>query len=178
MCQQTQPVTHYQLYYASTHNLLVFFFFQAEDGIRDLIVTGVQTCALPICREALGSPIPWKRLLEDAVRHAGDGFAVSPGQRRVTAGADALFAASAPAEVRSSFWPVYHPDRFADGRFVQADLAATLAAVSEGGDEEVYRGDLARRIVAGAHAVGSPLTLGDLAEHRAAWVEPLRVRYP
>src|SRR6266496_2879023 len=27
----------------------VFFFFQAEDGIRDLYVTGVQTCALPIC---------------------------------------------------------------------------------------------------------------------------------
>src|SRR5256886_1581727 len=28
----------------------VFFFFQAEDGIRDLTVTGVQTCALPISR--------------------------------------------------------------------------------------------------------------------------------
>src|SRR2546426_6595247 len=28
---------------------LVFFFFQAEDGIRDYKVTGVQTCALPIC---------------------------------------------------------------------------------------------------------------------------------
>src|SRR2546430_2951938 len=28
--------------------LLFFFFFQAEDGIRDLTVTGVQTCALPI----------------------------------------------------------------------------------------------------------------------------------
>src|SRR5256884_9494278 len=27
---------------------LVFFFFQAEDGIRDVAVTGVQTCALPI----------------------------------------------------------------------------------------------------------------------------------
>src|SRR5437763_961779 len=26
------------------------FFFQAEDGIRDTSVTGVQTCALPICR--------------------------------------------------------------------------------------------------------------------------------
>ena len=26
-----------------------FFFFQAEDGIRDRLVTGVQTCALPIC---------------------------------------------------------------------------------------------------------------------------------
>src|SRR5712664_4854842 len=30
-----------------------FFFFQAEDGIRDLIVTGVQTCALPIFAETL-----------------------------------------------------------------------------------------------------------------------------
>src|SRR2546430_5019305 len=28
--------------------IFVFFFFQAEDGIRDLTVTGVQTCALPI----------------------------------------------------------------------------------------------------------------------------------
>src|SRR2546430_14980911 len=28
--------------------MLSFFFFQAEDGIRDLTVTGVQTCALPI----------------------------------------------------------------------------------------------------------------------------------
>src|SRR5690606_40116345 len=27
-----------------------FFFFQAEDGIRDFHVTGVQTCALPICQ--------------------------------------------------------------------------------------------------------------------------------
>src|SRR6266496_336355 len=31
-------------------NFIFFFFFQAEDGIRDLYVTGVQTCALPICR--------------------------------------------------------------------------------------------------------------------------------
>src|SRR2546430_1938613 len=29
------------------------FFFQAEDGIRDLTVTGVQTCALPICFQSL-----------------------------------------------------------------------------------------------------------------------------
>src|SRR2546430_8287643 len=30
----------------------ILFFFQAEDGIRDLTVTGVQTCALPISLEA------------------------------------------------------------------------------------------------------------------------------
>src|SRR2546427_3629028 len=32
--------------------LFFFFFFQAEDGIRDLTVTGVQTCALPILQRA------------------------------------------------------------------------------------------------------------------------------
>src|SRR5438093_9705076 len=37
--------------------ILFFFFFQAEDGIRDWSVTGVQTCALPIF-EALGAKPP------------------------------------------------------------------------------------------------------------------------
>src|SRR5258708_28371441 len=32
--------------------LYFFFFFQAEDGIRDDLVTGVQTCALPISYQA------------------------------------------------------------------------------------------------------------------------------
>src|SRR5206468_5706990 len=59
------------------------FFFQAEDGIRDLIVTGVQTCALPISTEqpeedsagddrspvvsgSLQTLYQWERLLVDA----------------------------------------------------------------------------------------------------------------
>src|SRR5690349_23554459 len=33
---------------SSCSYIVFFFFFQAEDGIRDLYVTGVQTCALPI----------------------------------------------------------------------------------------------------------------------------------
>src|SRR5256885_12231302 len=35
----------------SRRHLALFFFFQAEDGIRDYKVTGVQTCALPILRK-------------------------------------------------------------------------------------------------------------------------------
>src|SRR2546429_7000812 len=42
---------------------MFFFFFQAEDGIRDVAVTGVQTCALPICL-ALPSQGVAARLLE------------------------------------------------------------------------------------------------------------------
>src|SRR3712207_7484069 len=33
----------------------MFFFFQAEDGIRDIGVTGVQTCALPISSAAIAA---------------------------------------------------------------------------------------------------------------------------
>src|SRR5256885_9956837 len=46
-----------------THAL---FFFQAEDGIRDYKVTGVQTCALPICVHVGG-------VGTDNLRHAGAG---------------------------------------------------------------------------------------------------------
>src|SRR2546422_9991778 len=35
-----------------------FFFFQAEDGIRDVAVTGVQTCALPIFQGQIHPPTP------------------------------------------------------------------------------------------------------------------------
>src|SRR6266853_5579906 len=42
----------------------VFFFFQAEDGIRDLTVTGVQTCALPIFADSeFVGDLLWQRTL-------------------------------------------------------------------------------------------------------------------
>src|SRR3989454_11958165 len=37
-------------------DVCIFFFFQAEDGIRDYKVTGVQTCALPISEEIAAVP--------------------------------------------------------------------------------------------------------------------------
>src|SRR5207245_5460212 len=41
---------------------LILFFFQAEDGIRDATVTGVQTCALPIFRLAHSrNLVEWRR---------------------------------------------------------------------------------------------------------------------
>src|SRR2546430_9008578 len=53
----------------------IFFFFQAEDGIRDLTVTGVQTCALPIspgaisrCRRARARNTDGRRLRAEPVR--------------------------------------------------------------------------------------------------------------
>src|SRR5256885_10952835 len=51
------------------YHVLLFFFFQAEDGIRDYKVTGVQTCALPIAQAvAHSSAAP---LLSRATRRCG-----------------------------------------------------------------------------------------------------------
>src|SRR5205823_7230644 len=50
----------------------IFFFFQAEDGIRDKLVTGVQTCALPI--------FPLGRTTMDILRDTGNyAFALKAG---------------------------------------------------------------------------------------------------
>src|SRR6266850_2903908 len=58
-----------------------FFFFQAEDGIRDYKVTGVQTCALPICSLGIRgmnvsmphkqAVIPHLDALDDSAREIG-----------------------------------------------------------------------------------------------------------
>src|SRR5438874_2893938 len=57
-----------------------FFFFQAEDGIRDLYVTGVQTCALPISRRAARSRrwAKWKHNPALSQRRRPSRFACSP----------------------------------------------------------------------------------------------------
>jgi gamma-glutamyltranspeptidase/glutathione hydrolase len=125
----------------------------------------------------MGSPVAWAALFDDAIRHARDGFPASAGQRRVTAAAVDLFGESADADVRKTLWPVYHPDRLTRPRFVQSDLAATLALIAAAGADEFYAGGLGRRLAAAAAAAGSPLTAGDLANHRAEWVEPLRIGY-
>src|SRR2546427_12631976 len=64
---------------------LLFFFFQAEDGIRDLTVTGVQTCALPIwggTGSAGPGPGHAARRLSRRARPARRRWAVDRGRRR------------------------------------------------------------------------------------------------
>src|SRR6476661_9555662 len=51
----------------------VVFFFQAEDGIRDSSVTGVQTCALPIYAPVGGQPEALLHLGQEGARVAAGG---------------------------------------------------------------------------------------------------------
>src|SRR6267143_4390335 len=60
----------------------VVFFFQAEDGIRDGTVTGVQTCALPICGlERIGAHDVLARPIHLAVPPAGRYGRIAPDSR-------------------------------------------------------------------------------------------------
>src|SRR5205807_5129119 len=64
-----------------------FFFFQAEDGIRDYKVTGVQTCALPICRPSAGICDVAENCTGSSAGCPSDAFQPSSTQCRAAAGA-------------------------------------------------------------------------------------------
>src|SRR5712672_3927581 len=77
---------------------MFFFFFQAEDGIRDKLVTGVQTCALPICCDRRQS----RRSVERFHRAAAHGPAGRSGRDRGRSEERRV-----GKECRSRWWP-YH----------------------------------------------------------------------
>src|SRR5256884_3491956 len=62
------------------------FFFQAEDGIRDVAVTGVQTCALPICRLEAVERVDIRSRVAGAVQavHFREGALVKQGDLLIT----------------------------------------------------------------------------------------------
>src|SRR2546430_9176790 len=71
---------------------IYFFFFQAEDGIRDLTVTGVQTCALPI---SLDTAMPL--VLRDGA---------ASGVQRLSAGESLAFSLTFSHEAAAVFQPL------------------------------------------------------------------------
>src|SRR5690625_1449941 len=73
-----------------------FFFFQAEDGIRDGHVTGVQTCALPISRARRGCPEP----------------------RRPSRGGPVAVRGRSPASARYGRWCLHRPGGYSSSHFL------------------------------------------------------------
>src|SRR5262245_7813838 len=162
----------------------------AARGLRDAIPARGGPAALTVpgvvdgwweahrySRETMGSPLAWRDLLADAIRHAQGGFSASSGQRVAPPREPDPFGPDASADIQRDLWPRYHPDALARGPLIQADLGRTLEMIAEGGRDAFYAGDIARRIVAAASAAGSPLVIEDFAEHRSEWMTPLTVPY-
>src|SRR2546422_8474487 len=92
--------------------LLYIFFFQAEDGIRDVAVTGVQTCALPIfaAMRSIVSPILLLGVEAPAVTPIVSGPCGSHASRRSSTfaptGRKRMVPAAASMQPASSMWKV------------------------------------------------------------------------
>ena len=120
-----------------------------------------------------GAALPLNRLLGDAIDHARNGVAVTPGQ-------EALTRQKLP-ELREV--PGFAETFLADGtvpaagtRAANPRLGDTLAHLADAGLDDFYRGALAERIADDLAATGSPVALADLNAHQAQTVTPLSVR--
>jgi gamma-glutamyltranspeptidase/glutathione hydrolase len=108
--------------------------------------------------------LPWKKLLEPAVRLAEDGWRLDPWTAR-----------SFASERRNNFADYFKGQ--AGDRFVQKELAATLRRVAEHGRDGFYTGETARRIVEEMKRGGGLITLEDLAAYEAKVRTPVEGTY-
>jgi gamma-glutamyltranspeptidase/glutathione hydrolase len=118
--------------------------------------------------------LPFPTLFEPAIRYARDGFLVTPviaGMWRDQAANLGRFAGFARTFMPGGRAPM------AGELFRSPDHAETLELIAATGGEAFYRGALAERIVAAAEAEGGAISLDDLGEHKADWVEPLGVDF-
>ncbi len=118
--------------------------------------------------------VPWKTLLQPAIRLAEEGFTVSAdfaGAIRADAARLRRFPASA-----ALFLPGGEPPAVGS-TWRDADLAATLRRIAASGPAGFYDGETAERIVAEMRRGGGLITREDLRRYRAVWREPIRFRY-
>ena len=114
--------------------------------------------------------LPWEQVLQPAIRLARGGFV--------------------PAEVladdvESRFdwfgsdtnFNQYFGEVKAGELFKQAELAATLMRIADQGEEDFYKGDTARLLVAQMNRDEGLITLEDLATYEAIWREPLKAKW-
>ncbi len=118
--------------------------------------------------------LPWKRLVDPAVKLARDGFPVSVALARSLAATMPQFQRSAAAVAQFSKKGVpYEP-----GETLRLpDLARTLQRISDRGAAGFYQGETADLIAAEMKAHGGLITLDDLKNYQAKKREPIRGTY-
>jgi gamma-glutamyltranspeptidase/glutathione hydrolase len=119
---------------------------------------------------AIGGRLPLELLLENAVRHARDGYAVSCSEARFDPTKDRALIA-APGFVDAYF--IDDKPAKAGDRRKAIRLGETLSQLAHAGLDDFYRGDVAREIAGDLERIGSPVTRADLKAYRAAWRQPL-----
>jgi len=109
--------------------------------------------------------------LEAAIDYAKDGFPLSP----IIASSFDFDPKAAP-----SLAQVYQPDGKPLGYgdiFKNPALATSYQAIAQGGPDAFYEGDIAERIVAMSQELGGKMSMRDLRDHEATWVDPVSSNY-
>src|SRR5262249_55766122 len=123
---------------------------------------------------ANGARLPLKTLLEAAIRHARDGYAVARSQARLT-GMHFEALKDVPGFAATFLLDGKPPAAGAMCR--QPAFATTLDHLADAGLDDFYRGDVGREIAADLARIGSPVTRADLERTRAVLAEPLAVAF-
>jgi gamma-glutamyltranspeptidase / glutathione hydrolase len=118
--------------------------------------------------------LPFPKLFTPAIGYARDGFLVTPTIARMWRGLRSLYA-DYPEALKLFFPNGEAPEAGTLVKF--PDIARTLEAVAESEGADFYHGSLARQIADHSKRDGGLLTLGDLEEHSADWVQPLKIGY-
>jgi gamma-glutamyltranspeptidase/glutathione hydrolase len=118
--------------------------------------------------------LPWKTVLEPAVRLAREGFVMSEAVSESIAGEKDRLAKD--PEAARIFLPGGAPP-MAGKVFQQPDLARTLAAIRDRGEDGFYRGETARRFEESQRRAGGLISRGDLARYEAKVRKPLRFQF-
>lgn len=120
------------------------------------------------------SNLGWARAFEHAIGWARDGVPVAPSLfESLSWEPDELFA---DPGIRQVFARDGTPLGQGDA-LVQPALARTLASIAAEGSSALYGGDVGARLVEGIRALGSAMSLQDLARHEAELDSPISVRY-
>src|SRR3712207_6028070 len=118
--------------------------------------------------------LPLARLLEPAWEFAEEGHPVAEVVARYWEENEEVLRKDEAAT--RTFLPGGRPPA-AGELFYQADLAATISAVAEGGADAFYKGEIARSMALAAQEAGGYLSEDDLAAHETTWVEPISTEY-
>lgn len=137
---------------------------------------GIHSVTVPGCVSGWGmlserfGRLGLARALQPAISYAREGFPVGMGLSRALGRMDQL--AYTHRSFRENFMPGGHIA--SPGSIATASaLADTLEAISAGGPDAFYRGQIAQRIAAFFAREGGLMVEDDLARHRADWVTPL-----
>ena len=121
--------------------------------------------------------LPFEKLFDAAIHYAQNGYPLSPTVARFWQKAALLERLGPEYESwRSTFMPPGFEPR-AGQVWASENHARTLERIAASHAEDLYSGELARKVDRFARETGGLVRLEDLAQHRSEWVEPISVSY-